>query len=646
MSTELQHPSGDASLEAVSVEIRPALSSETQIEDPGNLRGVARDDGRDWLIRWFVLAAVLLISAIYVSAHLRNGWVPADEGTLAQSALRAMEGQLPHRDFAEIYTGGLSLLHALAFRLFGVTLMSLRICVFLFFLVWLPAFYSIAVRFTSAISAGVLTLLAVAWSFPNYPAAMPSWYNLFFATFGAAALLRYLEVRRARWLFTAGVCGGVSVLIKVIGAYYIAGALLFLAFVEQEDHDSDEAAGSASAYRIFSASALFLFLAAILYLLRTRLRGGEIYDFVLPATALVGLILLSEIGIQDTRWAARFQAISRLVLPFLGGVLAPVAIFLLPYVRTGSVRTIFSGVTSSAATRVADLGRIRPAGVEQSIYALVLLGIIAAAMYRHEFQSKMIGICLGLGLSVILYQSSQGIVTGVWYSVAMMTPLVVVCGAVILLRSGRSGHLTKLQRQRIMLLISLAGICSLVQFPFTAPIYLSYCLPMTLLAALAIVATAQKYAGSFVFAAIIGFYLLFGVVRLVPDYIYELTHKVGTLEELHIARGAGLRVEFAPDVEAFVHLLQEHAPNGLIYAGNDCPEIYFLTGLKNVTRDDTGSPPDEVLKALESTDVKEVVINESPFFPGGRMNPEVRAAIVGKFPEHTQAGIFQVFWRP
>jgi len=245
-----------------------------------------------------------------------------------------------------------------------------------------------------------------------------------------------------------------------------------------------------------------------------------------------------------------------------------------------------------------------------------------------------------------LYQSSQGIVTGVWYSVAMMTPLVVVCGAVILLRSGRSGHLTKLQRQRIMLLISLAGICSLVQFPFTAPIYLSYCLPMTLLAALAIVATAQKYAGSFVFAAIIGFYLLFGVVRLVPDYIYELTHKVGTLEELHIARGAGLRVEFAPDVEAFVHLLQEHAPNGLIYAGNDCPEIYFLTGLKNVTRDDTGSPPDEVLKALESTDVKEVVINESPFFPGGRMNPEVRAAIVGKFPEHTQAGIFQVFWRP
>ena len=150
-------------------------------------------------------------------------------------ALRVMQGQLPHRDFAEIYTGGLSLIHALAFRIFGVNLMSLRICVFLFFLAWIPAVYCIALRFTSALTAGLVTLLAVAWSFPNYPAAMPSWYNLFFATFGVSALLRHLEVRKARWLFVAGLCGGVSILIKVIGAYYIAGVLLFLAFLEQSE---------------------------------------------------------------------------------------------------------------------------------------------------------------------------------------------------------------------------------------------------------------------------------------------------------------------------------------------------------------------------------------------------------------------------
>src|SRR5258708_818239 len=161
---------------------------------------------QSWVVRLMVLGLVWAIAGVYVGFHISSGWVPADDGILGQSALRVMQGQLPHRDFAEIYTGGLSLIHALAFRAFGVSLMSLRICAFLFFLAWIPAVYCVALRFTSAITAGLITLLAVAWSYPNYPAAMPSWYNLFFATFGAAALRRYLDVRNARSLFFPGLC--------------------------------------------------------------------------------------------------------------------------------------------------------------------------------------------------------------------------------------------------------------------------------------------------------------------------------------------------------------------------------------------------------------------------------------------------------
>jgi hypothetical protein len=74
-----------------------------------------------WLVHLMVLGAVLAIAGVYVGAHLGSGWVPADDGILSQSALRVMQGQLPHRDFAEIYTGGLSVIHALAFRVFGVS---------------------------------------------------------------------------------------------------------------------------------------------------------------------------------------------------------------------------------------------------------------------------------------------------------------------------------------------------------------------------------------------------------------------------------------------------------------------------------------------------------------------------------------------
>ncbi|MGB9085984.1 MAG: hypothetical protein WCC46_15240, partial [Terriglobales bacterium] len=91
---------------------------------------------------------------------------------------------------------------------------------------------------------------------------------------------------------------------------------------------------------------------------------------------------------------------------------------------------------------------------------------------------------------------------------------------------------------------------------------------------------------------------------------------------------------------------QQHSPNGLMYAGNDCPELYFLSGLKNVTRDDGDSKPEELLKALQSNDLKLVVINESPFFPSARMSPAVRAAVEQRFPESQMAGIFHVYWRP
>lgn len=633
-----------AGREALDIElrIREEAQGETAVGKNGRAVSAAI---RERAVHLLVLGAVLFTSAVYVGLHIGSGWVPADEGTLAQSAVRVLSGQLPHSDFAEIYTGGLSVIHALAFRAFGVNLMSLRICVFLFFLAWLPAIYYIALRFTSALGAGLITLLAVSWSFPNYPAAMPSWYNLFFASFGAAALLRYIEVRKTRWLFAAGVCGGISILIKVIGAYYIAGVLLFLVFVEQGDHESDETKKRAIAYRVFSTSSLLLFLAVAIHLFHGRLGGGELYQFVLPAVALVGLILLSECQVRSAKAVTRFRALLRLVIPFVAGVLGPVIVFLVPYARSGALGAFFSGVTGSAIARSTGLGVIRPAGTEASVYALALIGLVAAAMYRREFQGKIVGVSVGVGLAALLYRSSQAIVSGVWFSAASLTPLVVLSGAAVVLTAAQSDGLTKLQRQRLMLLISLAALCSFVQFPFAAPIYLSYSLPLTLLAAVAIVATARKQTGTYVLAAVMGFYLLFGVVKLVPDAIYELTHKVGPMDELRVERAGGLRTEFAPSYDEIVHLLQQHSPNGLLYAGNDCPEFYFLAGLKNVTRDDGGAQPGDVLQALQANDVKVVVINERPFFPGSEMSPAVRAEIIRKFPESRLIGIFHIFWR-
>ena len=219
---------------------------------------------------WLVLIAVWAISGLYVANGMLRGWVPHDEGTLGQSAERVLAGELPHRDFDDPYTGGLSYLHALAFRLLGINLVSLRWVLLLFFLAWVPAVYYVASCLVSPLTAAGAVLLAVVWSVPNYFASLPSWYNLFLAVFGAAFLFRHLETGARKWLFAAGVCAGLSCLIKIAGLYYVAAVLLFLFFREQSTSSSDASPKKEWGYTLFLALSLLTLLALLVGLVQSR----------------------------------------------------------------------------------------------------------------------------------------------------------------------------------------------------------------------------------------------------------------------------------------------------------------------------------------------------------------------------------------
>src|SRR6266852_3545142 len=217
----------------------------------------------------FLFVLVFALSALYMAHELKRGWVPWDEGTLAQCAGRVLRGELPHRDYHEGYTGGLSYLNAAAFRVFGENLATMRYVLFVFFLAWIPAHYYAASRFVSAPVASAVTLLAVAWGPPMYAAAMPSWYNLFFATFGLAALLRYIEARTGRWLVIAGCCGGISFLFKLPGLFFVNGALLFLVFREQIALGANPGDRRDSLwYRVFVVTSILLYEALVFVMLR------------------------------------------------------------------------------------------------------------------------------------------------------------------------------------------------------------------------------------------------------------------------------------------------------------------------------------------------------------------------------------------
>lgn len=598
--------------------------------------------------RAIVLALVLLLAGVYTGLQLRVGWIPVDDGTLAQSAARVLQGQLPHRDFVDIYTGGLAFLDAAAFRLFGVNLFSLRLMSLLFFLPCLAAVNYICLRFTSPLVAGGLTLLAAVWSLPNYPSGMPSWYNLYFAIYGAAALLRYVETGGRRWVFTAGVCGGLSLLVKAIGAYYIAAALLFFVFVEQEK--SGAGGGEASRwgwYRAFTAVWLLSFLFAVIYVMRWRLGSGEIFDFVLPQAAICFLLLYRERGLRPGS-AERFRCLLGMLLPFMAGIALPILIFLVPYAATGSLHTFFPAVSSSVGNHIVALSVARPSAPWHAIssLALVLLLVVAAAGERMPARAVRAAAVMAAALLIGGIVFPAGAATAAWEAGLYATPLLVVAGAWLLSGRGAAGVGT-LRRSQVALLLAVAGVGSLVQFPYFAPMYFMYSAPLVLLAALAICSTQRlSNPARFIVGSLGILFFLIAVLEIVPNRIFDGSDASNLpLQQFELPRAGGIRVKNARGFEELARVIATHATNGKLLAGSECPQCYFLSGTAPVLRDDTSVTPQQFLDVIAGNDINVVVITTMPVFPGDRVPQAVEAAINRRFPHSQPILGYRVYWR-
>ena len=118
--------------------------------------------------RWLLLVATLLVTACYLVPRARSSWIPHDEGLLAHTAERVLEGEVPHRDFDDMYSGGLTYLHAGAMKTLGRKLSSMRWVLLVASLVGVACWYGIALHFAPPWAAMLASLLCLAWSTPNY----------------------------------------------------------------------------------------------------------------------------------------------------------------------------------------------------------------------------------------------------------------------------------------------------------------------------------------------------------------------------------------------------------------------------------------------------------------------------------------------
>ncbi len=591
-----------------------------------------------------LLALVLLLSGLYMARELKRGWVPPDEGTLAESAERVLRGELPHRDYHEGYTGGLSYLNAAAFRVFGTNLASMRYMLFLFFLAWVPAVYYVASRFVS----------------PRVAAAMPSWYNLFFATFGLAALLRYIEMQTGRWLVVAGFCGGISFLFKLLGLYFIAAALLFLLFREQMASSAAPADRRESLwYRGFLLTSVILYEALLFRLLRQLANAATYLYYWVPNLAVGATIVWHEFHAARNR-SRRFSFFLRELALFGIGVAAPIAVFLIPYCLTGSLSAIVRDLITIPGWLILY------AGAKPTLFAFVLGSsadlIIIAAVFsirsinpRQLWEQILLGVPIAILIpaALLLARQAPGFYMVVWNTVWALSPFIVVLGVGLLVRWSMLNRLQFMQRQRLFITLSVTAACGLLQFPFRN-IYFCYIAPLVLLSATAVVSLMERPPRLAV-GGMMCFFFLYAVFELTPGFVYHLAYEYAPdiqTVRLSLPRGGGLRVSAATarEYEELDSLIRQHARGEYILAKPDCPEVYFLSGFRDPSGifydfyEDASGRTQRALEAIELHKINLVVLNHHRF--AAPIPDDLTAALERDFPNRADAGDFEVRWKP
>ncbi|MEP7306005.1 MAG: hypothetical protein ABJA98_10855 [Acidobacteriota bacterium] len=609
-----------------------------------------------WNGSLLVLVVVWALSAAYASQFMYRGWIAHDDGTLGQSAERVLEGELPHRDFVDGYSGGLSYVHAAAMVVLGVSLGSLRLFLFGVFLLYVPACYFIARRFARPVTAGLVTLICVAWSVPNYFVGMPSWYNLFLATFGVLAFLKFIETDRRRWLVAAGVCGGLSVLVIIVGLYYLAGGLLCLAYVEQSRviPQQSEKIGRSSVYATFVSLACVAFAGILLVLFGRRPSVGIFLALFAPVVVVALSVVWGEWTTGGGFPLDRARTLLRLVAPFAFGAGIPIALFVIAYWRQDALGDLMNGLFILPQRRFQGAAReLVPAAA--LVVAMPFAALVVPNRSRFVLRETGRSFVLAAWLGAVLISCRLALVYQmIWVAIRALPLIAVLAGVELIFRRSGPSNLSANERARVFLLITMSAVVALVQFPFAAPIYVCFAAPLTILALLAVV-SGQANAPKRFHACAAVFFFLFAVLlanRSHPRYLGVRYVRYEANGWLDLPRG-GVRVPNVEkrDYEALVRVIQQHAAGGIIYAGPDCPEVYFLSGFKNPTRtffeflDPQEDDLHMIARLVSQRRGRVAVINTDPEF-SPPLSRDAQALLERQLPASERVGRFVVRYDP
>jgi hypothetical protein len=598
------------------------------------------------------LIVVWAVGVALLSTVAWKGWLPQDDGLLAHTAERVLQGELPHRDFDAMYTGGLELLHALAFKLFGIRLASLRLMMLLVASVFVPVFYWLVARVLSPLWAGVVTAGALVWSLPVYFASMPSWHILFLSTFGIASLFKYFDTGRRRWLVVTGVLAGLAVLMKVNGLLFAVAAVLALVFAEQT-----EESGERESKRL-SIPSLLIWVGCgglALGLLGIVVRNPGVMALVhyaVPGVAIATTVAMTEWRRRGAAASDRFAHRWRVLAPFLLGLIVPIALFLIPYLLSGSLPALAHGLFVLPQRRLTQVTTEFPPAWT------LLWGVpfVLLLVFGRRIPANSIRVVAGALAVALIPVAALGHVTLdyeiVCQAIRTIIPIAVVIGGGVLLRGAA---MEAKRRRELFTVLSAVAFVSLLQYPFPGYIYFCYVLPLGVLA-LVYVVTSMPESPRLLHAVVLCFFVVFGALWVAPTPPTLVGKRPLRLDyvPLEIPRAGISKPNVRDEYAELIKEVAEHSADGeAIYAAPDSPEVYFLANRRNPTRtmydlfDDDALKPERsarLLQTLRDHGVRTVVIRGNPEF-SKPIRKSFYEALRAEYPMQRQFEKFIVMWR-
>ncbi len=180
------------------------------------------------------LVATLVAGALCYGLFYRRGLGLAVIGYSVAPTERVLQGEVPYRDFLFNYTPGILWLNALLMKLFGVSMLVVRVGLLVVKLLTLVLIYDLARRLTSGAAALLPVALTLAWlGYEHLFNPYPDVYFMPLALAGLLCALHYNQSGRAGWLLAGGLAAGAVFLFKHNVGVFVAGCgLIALALRE------------------------------------------------------------------------------------------------------------------------------------------------------------------------------------------------------------------------------------------------------------------------------------------------------------------------------------------------------------------------------------------------------------------------------